>query len=46
MSTYEINSYEDIKDKLRVRLTDIKENKEKLADLVYKAVGCGLALSV
>ncbi|MBR0482275.1 MAG: hypothetical protein IJJ48_07380 [Firmicutes bacterium] len=46
MSTYEINSYEDIKDKLRVRLTDIKENKEKLADLLYKTVGCGLALSV
>ncbi len=44
MEKYEIKSYEDLKPLLRVRLMDIKSNLEKLKDLVYQPVGCGLAL--
>ncbi len=44
MNTYRIQSYEDIRDSLRVRLMDIKRNPETLQNSVYEPVGCGLAL--
>ena len=44
MNTYRIQSYEDIRDSLRVRLMDIKNNSETLQNSVYEPVGCGLAL--
>ena len=44
MNSYEIKSYEDIRDNLRVRLMDIKGNAETLENSVYEPVGCGLAL--
>lgn len=44
MNSYEIRSYEDIRDSLRVRLMDIKGNAETLENAVYEPVGCGLAL--
>lgn len=44
MNTYKIQSYKDIRDSLRVRLMDIKENAETLENAVYEPVGCGLAL--
>ena len=44
MNRIEINSYEDIKSGLRVRLMDIKSNAETLQNAVYEPVGCGLAL--
>lgn len=44
MNSYEIKSYEDIRDSLRVRVMDIKENAETLQNAVFEPVGCGLAL--
>ena len=44
MNTYRIQSYEDIRDSLRVRLMDIKRNPETLQNSVYEPVGCGLAI--
>lgn len=44
MNTYRIQSYEDIRDSLRVRLMDIKTNAETLQNSVYEPVGYGLAL--
>ncbi len=44
MITYKIQSYEDIRDNLRVRLMDIRTNAETLQNSVYEPVGCGLAL--
>lgn len=44
MNSYEIRSYEDIRDSLRVRLMDMKGNAETLENAVYEPVGCGLAL--
>lgn len=44
MNSYEIRSYEDIRDSLRVRVMDIKGNAETLQNSVYEPVGCGLAL--
>lgn len=44
MDLFEIRSYEDIRDSLRVRLMDIKGNAETLENAVYEPVGCGLAL--
>lgn len=44
MNTYRIQSYEDVRDSLRVRLMDIKRNPETLQSSVYEPVGCGLAL--
>ncbi len=41
---YEINNYEDIRDSLRVRVMDMKTNAEKLQDLIYEPMGCGMAL--
>ena len=46
MNTLQIESYEDIKDSLRVRLMDIRRNAETLKDCIYMNVGCGLALVV
>ena len=40
----EIKSYEDIRDSLRIRVMDIKENAGMLQDTVFEPVGCGLAL--
>lgn len=44
MNRIEIGSYEDIQDSLRVRLMDMKSNKETLENAVYEPVGCGYAL--
>lgn len=44
MNSYEIRSYDDIRDSLRVRLMDIRGNAETLENAVYEPVGCGLAL--
>ncbi len=44
MNVMKIGSYEDIRDHLRVRLMDMKANKDKLENAVYEPVGCGYAL--
>lgn len=44
MNRIEIGTYEDIQDSLRVRLMDMKSNKETLENAVYQPVGCGYAL--
>ncbi len=44
MNTMSIRTYEDIQDSLRVRLMDMKSNKDKLENAVYEPVGCGYAL--
>ena len=44
MESYRLGSYEEIKDKLRVRLMDIRANAETLQRMVHKDVGCGYAL--
>ena len=44
MNTMSIRSYEDVQDSLRVRLMDMKSNKDKLENAVYEPVGCGFAL--
>lgn len=44
MNTMSIRSYEDIQDSLRIRLMDMKSNKDKLENAVYEPVGCGFAL--
>ena len=41
---YEVKSYDDIRDNLRVRLMDIKSNADKLQNLIYEPMGCGYAL--
>ncbi len=46
MSTIKIESYEEIKDRLRVRLMDMKTHEEDLQRAVYEPVGCGYALVV
>ena len=38
MNSYEIKSYEDIRDSLRVRVMDIKENAETLQNAVFEPV--------
>ena len=40
----QFNNYDDIRDHLRVRLMDIKSNTDKMQDLIYEPVGCGMAL--
>jgi len=44
MTRYELGTYEDIRDNLRVRLMDMSANKETLQNAVYEPVGCGYAL--
>ena len=44
MDLFEIRSYEDIRDSLRVRIMDIKRNAETLKNAVYEPIGCGLAM--
>ena len=44
MNKLEIGTYEDIQDRLRVRLMDMKNNREALENAVYEPVGCGYAL--
>ena len=44
MNRIEIGTYEDIQDSLRVRLMDMKSNRETLENSVYEPVGCGYAL--
>ena len=44
MNRIEIGTYEDIQDSLRVRLMDMRSNKESLENAVYEPVGCGFAL--
>ena len=44
MNRIEIGTYEDIRDSLRVRLMDMKSNRETLENAVYEPVGCGYAL--
>ena len=46
MSTMKIDSYEEIKDRLRVRLMDMRTHEEDLQRTVYEPVGCGFALVV
>ena len=46
MSTIKIDSYEEIKDRLRVRLMDMKTHEEDLKKAIYEPVGCGYALVV
>ena len=45
MDRIEFKSYEDLRDRLRVRLMDINTNKERLAESVWESVGCGYALA-
>ena len=44
MSRFELGTYTDLQDNLRVRLMDIKSNRETLENAVYEPVGCGYAL--
>ena len=46
MSTIKIDSYEEIKDRLRVRLMDMKTHEEDLKKAIFEPVGCGYALVV
>lgn len=46
MSTIKIDSYEEIKDRLRVRLMDMSTHEEDLQKGVFEPVGCGFALVV
>lgn len=45
MNTYEFKSYEEIKERLRVRLMDTKAHANILQKTVHAPVGCGLALA-
>lgn len=42
--TLSINSYNDVKDRLRVRIMDYEPNKKKFEDLIYGRVSGGFAL--
>ena len=44
ISRLELGTYTDLQDNLRVRLMDIKSNREALENAVYEPVGCGYAL--
>ena len=44
MTEMKIDSYEEIRDMLRVRLMDRKANEEKLESAVWEPAGCGFAL--
>lgn len=44
LTEYKITNYDDIRDSLRVRVMDIKENTDLLQNTVFEPVGCGLAL--
>ena len=44
VKSFEIKSYDDIRNSLRVRLMDIRENADRMQDLIFEPVGCGLAL--
>ena len=45
MRRVELESYEDLKKLLRVRLLDMAANREALRDAVWEPVGCGYALA-
>ena len=40
-----VRSYEDIRDRLRIRLVDMNTNREELRGMVCEPVGCGFALA-
>ncbi len=45
MEAYEINSYEQIRPYLRIRLIDMKSNPQALQNTICRPVECGLALT-
>ncbi|MBR4743216.1 MAG: hypothetical protein IK082_03365 [Oscillospiraceae bacterium] len=45
MTTMNIDSYEEIRDRLRIRLMDLSSNEEKLENVIWEPAGCGFALA-